>query len=513
MNTILKKAPPLNLGELIESCSLEVQCPANFNGTEKITGIEYDSRSVSGGSLFVAVEGFVVDGHSFVRQAVDAGAAVVVVNTSRLDEFSFLAGGEVILLGAEDTRRALPALSAAFYRHPAADMTVIGVTGTNGKTSITYMIESILGASGMEPGVIGTVNARCRGRELPAANTTPESRDIQHLLYSMKSDGVNAVVMEISSHALDLYRADCLEFNGVIFTNLTRDHLDYHKDFESYFAAKRKIFDLLDESSKDNKAAVVNADDPYGARLLEEREAWQAAPVSYGVEKDAEFRADPASVKNSITGLSYRLVRPEPVMDVTLQLAGAFHIYNSLAALSLCRLLGIDDGAIIQGLAGLETVPGRFDVIAAPEGFGVVVDYAHTGDALEKLLLSARELDHDRIITVFGCGGDRDRTKRPLMGATAAGLSDIAIVTSDNPRTEDPDAIIKEIVAGIDSDNYRVEPDRAAAIKEAVEMARAGDIVIIAGKGHEDYQILGTKKIHFDDRETARKFIAMRGQK
>ncbi len=507
-----KEAPQINLGELVETSGINLAAAGEIDATQKITGVEYDSRAVHGGSLFVAVEGFVADGHKFIEKAVAAGASAVVINNSRMDEFSFLTNKGIALFGAEDTRRALPALSAAFYRHPAGDMLVIGITGTNGKTSITYMLESILREAGIETGVIGTVNYRWGGRELPAPNTTPESKDIQQLLYSMKADGVKAAVMEVSSHALDLSRADCLDFDGVIFTNLTRDHLDYHNDFESYFAAKRKIFDLLDESPKKLKAASVNYDDEYGRRLIDEKDTWQSPLVSFGLKGEADFSADPASVKNTISGLSYRIEKPKPSMDIELSLAGSFHVYNSLAAVCLCRLLGIDAGVIEGGLAKLDTVPGRFDVITAPEGFGVVVDYAHTSDALEKLLLSVQDLEHNRIITVFGCGGDRDRTKRPIMGKTAADLSDLAIVTSDNPRTEDPEKIIKDILEGITSDNYEVIADRESAIRRAVDEGLPGDVIVIAGKGHEDYQILGTEKIHFDDRETARKFIAMRGK-
>lgn len=500
----------MGLSELIESSGIDVVPFGGSMADIEIVSVEYDSRNVREGSLFIAVEGFVADGHDFISQAVEAGAAAVGVNEKRMNEFSSLAENKVVLFGVKETRSALSALSAAFFRHPSREMLVLGVTGTNGKTSITYMLESILEVAGMTTGVVGTVNYRWGGSELPAPNTTPESKDLHQLLFSMKEDGVTAAIMEISSHALDLSRADHIAFDGAIFTNLTQDHLDFHKDFESYFKAKVKLFDILEMSPKKKKAGVVNGDDAYGRRLLEEKAGSHVPMIAFGTDESADYQADSSSIVNKITGLAYRVVKPEPAVDVSLQLAGTFHVYNSLGAFTLCSALGVETKTIVKGLEKLETVPGRFDVVQSPEGFAVVVDYAHTGDALEKLLASLQDLEHNRIITVFGCGGDRDRTKRPVMGKIALDNSDLAIVTSDNPRTEDPQQIIDDIVAGMKGDCFRVVLDREEAIARAVGMGNVGDIIVIAGKGHEDYQILGTEKIHFDDREMAHIYIDRR---
>jgi len=507
---VKKEASPMGLSEIIESSGIDVVPFGGSMADIEIVSVEYDSRNIRKGSLFVAVEGFVADGHDFIAQAVEAGAAAVAVNEKRLDEFSSLAENKVILFGVKDTRVALSGLSAAFFRHPSREMLVLGITGTNGKTSITYMLESILEVAGMTTGVVGTVNYRWGGSELPAPNTTPESKDLHQLLYSMKEDGVTAAVMEISSHALDLSRADHIAFDGAIFTNLTRDHLDFHRDFESYFTAKVKLFDILEMSPKEKKAGVVNGDDEYGQRLIAHCKKFKMPVIAFGTDEAADYRADAESIVNKITGLAYGVVKPEPAVDVNLQLAGTFHVYNSLGALTLCSALGVETAAIVRGLEKLKTVPGRFDVVRSPEGFAVVVDYAHTSDALEKLLTSLQDLEHNRIITVFGCGGDRDRTKRPIMGKIALDNSDLAIVTSDNPRTEDPQQILDDVVAGMTGDNFRVVIDREEAIARAVGMGTPGDIIVIAGKGHEDYQIIGTEKIHFDDREMARIHIERR---
>lgn len=474
-----------------------------------IASVDYDSRRIANGSLFVAVEGFQSDGHRFVTAAVDAGAAAAVVSRARLPEFAPLAERGVAIIGSDNTRRALSALSAAFYDNPSAGMTVIGVTGTNGKTSITYMLEAIMRAAGRVPGVIGTVNYRWCGRETAAPNTTPESRDLQQLIAEMRDDGVDTLIMEVSSHGLALGRVDHVAFTAAIFTNLTRDHLDFHADFEDYFAAKKRLFTLLGGLPGD-RAGIVNVDDDYGRRLARDFAGASYPVLGFGMHDDAAYRVDPASVVNSLEGIAYTLSRPDGGGRIALPLAGRFHVYNSLAAVATAHRLGISFDCIRDALAGIAHIPGRFNTIASRLGFHVVVDYAHTDDALRKLLTSVRELRPRRLITVFGCGGDRDRAKRPLMGRAAAELSDHVIVTSDNPRTEDPARIIEDIRAGIDGRAYEVEPDRARAIAAGIAMASAGDIVVIAGKGHEDYQIVGRAKIHFDDREMARKFIAQR---
>jgi len=392
-------------------------------------------------------------------------------------------------------------------------MRVIGITGTNGKTSTTYMIESIAKAAGMVPGVIGTVDYRWKGMREEAPNTTPESRDLQELMARMAAAGVDCLVMEVSSHGLELLRADDIDFDVAVFTNLTRDHLDFHHDFEHYFSAKKRLFSILDGSAKRSRTGLVNLDDVYGARIREGRAAWGFPVLGYGIAADADYRIRETSVVNAIDGVSYTVDAPEGPVEVRLGVGGRFNVYNSLAALAAARGLDIPLDAVREGLSAMKTVPGRFDAISSSLGFHVIVDYAHTDDALQKLLVSARELNPARLITVFGCGGNRDRTKRPLMGKTAVSLSDHVIVTSDNPRKERPGDIINDILKGISGAAYEVDPDRRSAIARAIAMAEEGDIVVIAGKGHEDYQIIGEVKHHFDDREIARDLIAAREAK
>ncbi len=474
----------------------------------EFTSVEYDSRKVCKGSLFVAVEGYETDGHSFIRKAVDAGAAALIISENRVDEFHESDYPEIVLMSAESTRKALSRVSSLYYGNPSSEMTVIGITGTNGKTSITYMIESVLKHAGRVPGVIGTINYRWKDTLRRADNTTPESKDLQEVLAEMRDDNVEVAVMEVSSHGLFLNRADDIEFDAAVFTNLTRDHLDFHSDFEDYFNAKMILFQLLEKSSKKKRVAVINIDDEYGRRIAEASKEFSFSTRTLGFNEKADFRPDPESVVNRITGLSYILESPEKGLEVNLSLSGKFHIYNSLTAAAVLSSTGYSFPAIQEGLRELKTVPGRFDVLDSGSGFYVIVDYAHTSDALLKLLTSVNELKPRRLITVFGCGGDRDRTKRPEMGRIAVENSDMVIVTSDNPRTEKPESIIEDITVGLREGAYRVVVERETAIREAVSMAGNGDIVVIAGKGHEDYQIIGKTKIHFDDRELAAKYLA-----
>ncbi len=472
-------------------------------GSVVVSSVEYDSRKVKKGSLFIAVEGFTSDGHRFVHTAVENGASAVCMLRERAGDFEWLKERGVGILVTDDTRTALSRLSAAFFGFPSRCMLAIGITGTNGKTSITYMLEAIMKRHGRNPGVIGTINYRWGGREIPAANTTPESRDLQEILYRMKKDGVDAVIMEVSSHALELRRADDIDFDAVVFTNLTRDHLDFHHDFEHYFSAKKRLFQLLENSYKKGRCGVVNTDDPYGHELYMLRNRYSYPIKSFGVETGSDYMPMAGSISNTMHGLSYRLGLPDTGVEVNLNLLGTFQLYNSLAALAVAHQMGIPYDEITSGLAELENVPGRFDVLKTGKGFIVIVDYAHTVDAIQKLLKSVNELKHRRVITVFGCGGDRDRTKRPLMGKAAEENSDLVIVTSDNPRTEEPGMIIREIVGGMTGNNHEIIPDREEAIARAMAEAGDGDIVVIAGKGHEDYQIIGTEKRHFDDKEVA----------
>jgi UDP-N-acetylmuramoyl-L-alanyl-D-glutamate--2,6-diaminopimelate ligase len=499
----------MKISEIINNSKALIKSLGGFNDAE-IISIEYDSRKGRSGSLFAAVEGFESDGHAFIESAVNNGCRCILINESRSGEFAHLADRGVAVLVAENTRRALSAVSSAFYGNPSGKLHVTGITGTNGKTSITYLLESVYAANGYSSGVIGTVNYRWKGKTLPAPNTTPESKDIQQMLKMMLDDGVTHVIMEISSHALELNRADDIELDSAVFTNLTGDHLDFHKTIDAYFNAKRKLFDLLEKSPKKNRSAVVNTDDEFGRKIFSEKGKYTFPMKSFGTAGDADFKAVSSSIDNRITGVRYRLDCDGSTYNVSLKLAGRFQVYNSLAAFASACLFGIKRETVISGMSLLASVPGRLQVVESKLGFYAVVDYAHTGDALLKLLQSVNEMPHGKVIAVFGCGGDRDKTKRPVMGKIASGSSDITIVTSDNPRTEDPEMIIKDITAGMGGEDYIVEPDREKAIALAVEKASAGDIVVLAGKGHEDYQIIGKTKRHFDDREMVQKYMSER---
>jgi UDP-N-acetylmuramoyl-L-alanyl-D-glutamate--2,6-diaminopimelate ligase len=475
-----------------------------------ILSIEYDSRKVVPGSLFVAVAGLESDGHDYAGDAVEMGCAALVVSADRADEFRKYAEKGIALLLSDDTRKSLSRLSSVFCGNPSRKLHVTGVTGTNGKTSITYLLESVFAESGINCAVMGTINYRWQGRTVEAPNTTPESREIQYMLKQMADDGVTHVIMEVSSHALELNRVDDVEFDIAVFTNLTGDHIDFHKTMDKYFEAKRKLFYLLNASPKSGKTAVVNTDDSYGKVIAADCAEMNFNTVTFGFSENDGIRISEDSVKNKITGLSFDFHDSGIKRSLNLKLAGKFQAQNSIAAWASAINAGLDADAVCGGLEKLESVPGRLQVLDPGKGFFMVVDYAHTPDALLKLLQSAREMDHNRIITVFGCGGDRDKTKRPVMGGIAADNSDFAIVTSDNPRTEDPEIIIEEIIAGIKKENYMAESDRERAIEKAVNMAQADDIIVIAGKGHEDYQIIGKTKRHFDDREIALKYAYMR---
>jgi UDP-N-acetylmuramoyl-L-alanyl-D-glutamate--2,6-diaminopimelate ligase len=489
------------------SCELITTAGCADPASVDITSVEYDSRRAGAGSMFVAVKGFESDGHSYIEAAVKNGCRCVLISDERLQDFIHLESEGVMFLVSHDSRRALSRVSSVFFGEPSKRLHITGITGTNGKTSITYLLESIYNSSGYSCGVIGTVNYRWKGKVLPAPNTTPESKDIQELLKQMLDDGVTHVVMEVSSHALYLDRVEDVCFDSAVFTNLTQDHLDFHKTFDAYFDAKRRLFELLEKSCKQNRAAIINTDDDYGRRIYESHNGYTFKMISYGESEGAVLLAAPESIDNSITGISYRFVHGPDRRDIKLKLAGRFQVYNSLAALGSALYSGVDIDDVIKGMSKLDSVPGRLQVVDTGAGFYAVVDYAHTGDALLKLLQSVNEMPHNRVITVFGCGGDRDRTKRPVMGKIAVDNSDFAVVTSDNPRTEDANAIIDDIMKGITGGSYIVEPDREKAIEAAINIAEKGDVVVIAGKGHEDYQIIGKTKHHFDDREMALKYM------
>ncbi len=472
-----------------------------------LSGVVADSRQVVPGSAFVAIRGTAADGHRFVGEVAARGAAAVLVETWP----SPVPAGPTLVRVA-DGRLAVAEAAAVWFGHPSARLALVGVTGTKGKTTTTYLIESILAAAGRRPGRLGTVDCRFEGRAWPAATTTPDPIGLARLLREMVDLGARSAAMEVSSHALDQRRVDGCRFAGAVFTNLSRDHLDYHGTMETYFEAKARLFAM------GAAFAAVNLDDPYGRRLLEHV---GGRPILYASEPCEGAVVYPEAITLSASGIEGRIVTPAGPVEVRSRLVGAFNVSNLLAAAAAAAGLEVPPAAVAEGIAALPGVPGRLEPVPNGRGVAVLVDYAHTSDALEKVLAAVRGIAPGRVITVFGCGGDRDRGKRPLMGEAAGRASSLAVVTSDNPRTEDPRAIITDIEPGLaglglarrtpadlrpgewPEGTYVVEPDRRAAIRLAVALARPGDVVLIAGKGHEDYQVVGTVKHHLDDREEA----------
>ncbi|SHF24844.1 UDP-N-acetylmuramoylalanyl-D-glutamate--2,6-diaminopimelate ligase [Desulfofundulus australicus DSM 11792] len=467
------------------------------NQQVEIKGISSDSRQVEPGFLFVAVKGFTTDGHLYVEQALARGAAAVVVQK----EVPLPAG--VTFARVPDSRLALALLAARFYGYPSRKMKLIGVTGTNGKTTTTHLLAAIYRLAGNKVGLIGTIANRIGDRVLPVVNTTPESLDLQRLLAEMVGEGVTVAVMEVSSHALALHRVAGCEYDAGVFTNITQDHLDFHRDMEDYLSAKMLLFRNLGRGGKP-ALAVINIDDPQAERIM----AVTGVPVyTYGLSAGAQVRA--REVRVTPRGARFTVTSPWGECRVHLKLTGYFNVYNALAALTAAGAGGVPLPLAAQALETVENVPGRFELVDRGQDFAVVVDYAHTPDGLENILTTARAITRGRLITVFGCGGDRDPSKRPVMGEIAARLSDLAVITSDNPRTEDPMRIISQVEEGARQvrRDYRVVPDRREAIRFALENAAPGDTVIIAGKGHENYQIIGTTRYPFDDREEAVKVL------
>jgi UDP-N-acetylmuramoyl-L-alanyl-D-glutamate--2,6-diaminopimelate ligase len=491
---------------------------AEGNLDQEVTGLTYDSRQVRAGEIFFAIPGEKVDGHRFVPQALKSGAAGVVVAYRE----AWPPG--TTWIRTKDVRRAMGLWAAHFFGRPSRRMKLVGVTGTNGKTTVTYLVESILAAAGLKPGVIGTVNYRYGGHQVPSHQTTPESLELQSLLAGMEKAGVKSVAMEVSSHALVQDRVRGIDLDVGLFTNLSRDHLDYHVDMDDYFSAKRRLFtDYLRVSVKLNKAAVIFGQDPKGRELLRQVGDLGVDTWSYG--EDKEWDIHPIKVQSDVAGLRGQLAVRSRCLDFSSPLIGVANLQNIMGAVGVGGALNLPANAISKGIEQLRSVPGRLEKVENQLGIAVLVDYAHTPDALEKVLGAVRPLAQGRVLTVFGCGGDRDRGKRPLMGEIAAGLSDLLVLTSDNPRTEDPLRIMADIEDGIKKKGlkriggpnpqtergYWVEKDRRAAIRIGLRAARRGDLVLIAGKGHEDYQILGSQKIHFDDREVAQEELSQIG--
>jgi UDP-N-acetylmuramoyl-L-alanyl-D-glutamate--2,6-diaminopimelate ligase len=458
-------------------------------------GLAHDSRAVRPGSIFVALRGERADGHAFLASAVRAGAGAVVVDEAFARAAQPPAGAVTIVV--PDTRRALSRLAAAFYGFPSQGLAVVGITGTNGKTTTTHLVAAILSAAGIAAGRIGTLGAEFGGSTWPLENTTPLAPELQSLLAEMRERGAEAVAMEVSSHALALDRVADVGFALGVLTNVTRDHLDFHQSFEAYAAAKRGLFELA-------ALAILNADDGYGRRWAGDLRAAGRPAVTYGFADGAGVRAQ--AVEISSGGSRFRVAG----QDFRLSLPGRFNVSNALAALCVARELGVRDELSAQALAAAEPVPGRMERLSGG-GIDVLVDYAHTPDALQAVLRAAREGARGRLVAVFGCGGDRDRGKRSEMGRIVSELADRAFVTSDNPRSEDPRAIVDEILAGFpDPAGVEVELDRRTAIRRAIAEAAAGDLIVVAGKGHETYQIVGAETVHFDDREEVRSALAAR---
>ncbi|MDD3927487.1 MAG: UDP-N-acetylmuramoyl-L-alanyl-D-glutamate--2,6-diaminopimelate ligase [bacterium] len=474
-------------------------CGAELCGSHdpEITELAYDSRSVVPGTLFFCLRGEKSDGHGFIEAALKAGASAVC-----LEDTASLPEGIPALLVA-NSRETLAGAAAAFFDYPAARLRLVGVTGTNGKTTTVHLVDQILSAAGRRSGLLGTAGNRIGAETVPSSHTTPESLDLQRWLHKALAAGLQDVCLEVSSHALDQGRVRECWFDVVAFTNCTQDHLDYHGCMENYAAAKALLFTdyaARSAAAKGPVKAVINFDDRYGRDIALQAEA---EVLGYAIERPADITA--ASLQREGAASIFTLKTPDWQREVRLPLIGDFNVYNALAAAAITFALGVEADIIVEALSKVTSAPGRLELVDAGQPFTVLVDYAHTPDGLEKVLSSLSARTGGRLIAVFGCGGDRDRGKRPLMGEVVARLADLAVVTSDNPRSEDPEAIIRDILPGMTTGKAErlIEPDRARAISLALEAAEAGDIVLIAGKGHEDYQIIGAERQHFDDRETA----------
>lgn len=470
----------------------------------EVTDVTHDSRQAREGSLFVAVEGANLDAHKFVDQVMERGAVGVISERSVPENF----GGAWIQVA--EARGAMALAAAEVHGHPSRELQLVGITGTNGKTTTTYLVAAIAKVAGETVAMTTTVEYSIGDERIKAERTTPEATDMQRFLRRAVEAGCRTAVMESSSQAIDLHRCDALVYSVAVFTNLTRDHLDYHGTMENYFAAKRRLFD--GSLGTPPRSAVINMDDERGAKLAHELEQQGERVVRYALNAEAEVTA--FEVRHSLDGMRFRLSTPLGQRELHSPLVGRPHIYNILAAVASGLELGYELDIISRAVETCAGAPGRFERVPHPGDFAVVVDYAHSDDALLNVLRTAREVAEGRIITVFGCGGDRDRSKRAPMGQAAASLSDVVILTSDNPRTEDPERIFADVEAGMRETikPYEKIADRRAAIHRAIAQARAGDLVLIAGKGHEDYQIIGRDVFHFDDKEVAREALAARGQ-
>lgn len=469
----------------------------------QVNRLQYDSRNVGRNDAFVAIKGQGLDGHKFITQAVNNGANVVVMDDDQSMPDSFFMHAGVVKIVVPDTRVALSQLSANYFEHPSRELLMVGVTGTNGKTTTTHLLRSILETSGSTAGMIGTIEYNVGSESIPASHTTPESLELNGLLRTMVEKKCTSAVMEVSSHALHQHRVAGIDFRAAVFTNLTQDHLDYHRTVEDYAAAKRLLFTGLESSA----AAIVNADDSWGAYMAEQT---RAKKMTYGHGSGADVQVKNVSL--SVRGTRFTVHHEQSETEIESSLIGRFNVANILAAFATGVALGISNETLQKAIFGMKSVRGRFEQYTSPAGWTAIIDYAHTPDALQKALMAVKDIFGDegrgRIITVFGCGGNRDRGKRSKMGAIAAAHSDLTIVTSDNPRHEDPGTIIEDILEGIPrGTNVQHDADRKNAIHQALSGAKNNDVVLIAGKGHEEYQVVGNEKIHFSDREVVEEYI------
>ncbi len=461
-----------------------------------IASVEYDSRKVKAGSLFIAVRGFTTDGNRYIADVVRKGAAGIVTDVPGTT-------ADTAVITVADARKAMAVIADTFYGSPQNSLVMTAVTGTNGKTTVTYMIKAMFEAAGIGCGVIGTIAHVIGNERIESINTTPESADIHAMLSKILNAGQHACAMEVSSHAITLSRVHGIQFRAAAFTNITREHLDFHGDFNKYLDAKSRLFGTLPGDA----TAVVNTDDPNAGHVINVSRGSNI--VTFGFDPESDIH--PESYDMAPHGSAVVLSTPAGRMDLTVPMPGKFNISNMMAAAGIGLACGIRPDQIVDGIEGMKPVRGRFERIDEGQDFSVIVDYAHTPDALENILKSAREITEGRLISVFGCGGDRDKGKRPVMGEISTRLADYTFITSDNPRTEDPDDIIADILKGVSGDSkFTAVVERETAITRAVFLAQAGDTIVIAGKGHEDYQIVGTEKRHFDDAEVVRDAIRLR---
>jgi UDP-N-acetylmuramoyl-L-alanyl-D-glutamate--2,6-diaminopimelate ligase len=493
------RRPRKRLGELL----VRIDHKVTGSPQVEIAGLSYDSRRVGAGELFICLVGAKADGHSFIPEAARRGAAALLVNSGRENA---AAGFDLPVAAVPDTRRAMAQVASSFYDNPSRRLSLIGITGTNGKTTTSYLTAAILRAAGRKTGIIGTLAYRIGEETRPAPHTTPEAPDLQALLFEMAEAGVTEVAMEVSSHALALHRVDGCRFRFAVFTNLSRDHLDFHASLDDYLATKERLFAAPEfQPEQGERVNILNADDPASRRLAE---VGLGRHLTYGLGKDADVAAE--DIVAAASGTRFKVRAPQGSAGLALRLVGGFNVANALAALATGLAAGVDLETAVAGLEGADTVRGRFQRLPSASRT-VIVDYAHTPDGLEKVLAAARGLTRGELRLVFGCGGDRDPGKRPQMGEVASRLADRCYLTSDNPRSEDPQEIIAQIAGGIPEAQRGkcvIEPDREAAIRRAIVEASAEDVVLLAGKGHETYQIFADRTIHFDDREVAEKVLS-----